>query len=406
MFKITKKFFFFFVAFTIVLSTWIIYYKPSSILYFFLILVGILLIFRFEIKALSLNFKKFIPLFLFLFYCWLPKRLFFDQLSFGLLISLFYSSLLIALPKSTQKEIFKNIKVIFLWILLPGIVFFVLNNYLNVFNLTPIAIVEVEERVWAVFPFYVSDITNTLNNIRFSSIFDEPGYLGTLMFFILLIDNFSINKTNLIFFISGVLSFSLAFYLLTCLYVLFKLIIEKKVKTIFLIIAIAIVLNVMFYETIQSLILGRIMFDSETRTIVGDNRGGLYLHISALGHLYEHSPITFMFGNGLSVIEYTEDPYGVFSDSVWVRLVYQIGIIPLISFLIYLFHISTLRTNRFDYFLFFTISLYQRPQIFEPVILFLLFYGIRKYNYNSSHKLKTTEILIEPQKQLDQYNFS
>jgi hypothetical protein len=62
-------------------------------------------------------------------------------------------------------------------------------------------------------------ILGSISKLRFSSIFDEPGYLGTFLAFILTIEKYNLTKrSNQIFFIAGVLTLSMSFYFLALIY--------------------------------------------------------------------------------------------------------------------------------------------------------------------------------------------
>lgn len=106
------------------------------------------------------------------------------------------------------------------------------------------------ERFYELYPFYVVEpIPGGFDFIfrRFNSIFDEPGMLGTICVLILCAKKFQISKDRrlIIILLGGILSMSLAFYIMTCLYIFFtaKLSIKYILNIIVLILLIIIINN-------------------------------------------------------------------------------------------------------------------------------------------------------------------
>ncbi len=131
--------------------------------------------------------------------------------------------------------------------------------------------------------FYGISCTNTKIDrfIRYSGFFDEPGSMAfwgvfALIYNILYIKNVKIERVLLV---SLAFTFSLAYYIQLCVYLLaFKV---KKISTIFIItsvfVGVVVFVNALQdtdYEIIYRLTLGRLEFGNDG-TMTGDNRSGL-----------------------------------------------------------------------------------------------------------------------------------
>lgn len=96
-------------------------------------------------------------------------------------------------------------------------------------------------------------------NLRFAGFFSEPGVLGTFSAVLLVANQFKLRPVVLAsLLLSGVLSFSFAFYVIIVLYVIFC---SKSVKLIGGIAIIGAVLVYFFWDIFSELILERVMFE-------------------------------------------------------------------------------------------------------------------------------------------------
>ena len=104
---------------------------------------------------------------------------------------------------------------------------------------------------------------------RFFAFYDEPGIVGNIMMVLLYIQKFDLKKWyNLVFLISGLLSFSLAFYIaLIVYYVIFG---KFRIKIAFVIVASILVYYFYSNEYIYNLVFGRLSF--EDGNLAGYNR--------------------------------------------------------------------------------------------------------------------------------------
>lgn len=110
---------------------------------------------------------------------------------------------------------------------------------------------------------------NLISGNRFYGIFDEPGVVGTMCGVFLLIERFNLRRWyNIVLLLSGFFSFSLTFYFIAILYLLFALPVKLKIVLLFTMA----LLGVALYsnETVYELLFRRIEFNDGR--MVGYNR--------------------------------------------------------------------------------------------------------------------------------------
>jgi len=218
------------------------------------------------------------------------------------------------------------------------------------------------------FSFQYIDIYSQkgLGLYRMSGLFDEPGVIGTFSAFFLVIDRFKFNKNNLILFISGILSFSFAFYVLTLVYMILN--IKSKSIMKFLL------LTIIFLSLFQSnTFVKERLFDRFTINdgrLSGDNRTTEHFE-----HLFSNfvSTSDIWMGSNKSSYQLGE------AVCSWKNLFFEYGIIGttllLLFFIIYTVNAYENPNKYFLHFvIIFTLSIYQRPHIFDTSYI-LLFVG-------------------------------
>ncbi len=239
----------------------------------------------FVVKNSIFTMKIEIPWFVFLFLIF-----FFGYLSYGsqeLIINSIrvFSIVFILMIKSEYKnDLFNTIRIILsimLGISLLGWILFLIGIP------TPYIVVEMGEdsagNVLYIYENHFLFLVNRSNFVdlyvhRFCSFFLEPGYLGCLVAMILYIDNYRINILNVILFLSLVLSFSLAGYIIFIFGFLYTHL--KKVEIWKVIsIGLAIVFLYLFFlnynngnNIVNDLIISRLEYDEKEMTISGYNR--------------------------------------------------------------------------------------------------------------------------------------
>ncbi len=219
-------------------------------------------------------------------------------------------------------------------------------------------------------PYYASG-----KIFRFHFITEEPGLIGTLCFFMIAtLDRKKYKKECIVFIIAGVISFSLAFYLLVILWGVTKV---KPSNFKYLLIPIA--LYAFFYESINDIIVDRVINGIEQGNL--DNRNSRALDMYLL-HLWDDGQLFFGVGNR----EFFSLDLG--STSGLKRFVAQYGIFGFLLCSIS-FSFVFLRYNKINYssiilLSLFWISFYQRCDLnigFNTILLF-------------SHKIATDKNFI------------
>ena len=209
---------------------------------------------------------------------------------------------------------------------------------------------------------------------RLCGLFNEPGRCGTIIALVLCADNVNLRKIeNIILFIAGVLTFSLAFVIIISLYIIMSFYKNRALfiaLIVFFFVYFFILPNIQLNNVEVQNILSRFTFSNGL--IIDDNRTSP--EFDAIFNNWLHSSQLF-FGYG--------DGYGHFvgTSSYKVKLLYY-GIIGFIAMYGYLLFCAINRIKNsnsirmLSYVLVFFISIYQRPNIFTGTFMLLLFGGL------------------------------
>lgn len=201
---------------------------------------------------------------------------------------------LIQTPNYYKTCLLRYIMDIFYYIMIPSLPFFLLHALFNivVFDLGNTTH-EIYTGTNCLFYFY-----QPFYGIRYTSYFLEPGHLGMILSIMLYTQDFDIrNKKNLYLLINLLFTLSLAAYVLCFIGFIFKRIsmglLNKRVVGFFLFLFV-LYLIASSIPVIKNLIIDRLLFDSDTGTISGDNR----INGKAAMFFYDISFRDFMFGIG------------------------------------------------------------------------------------------------------------
>lgn len=130
---------------------------------------------------------------------------------------------------------------------------------------------------YIVYPFWVASYGYfNVGSTRFFGLFDEPGVVGTVSLIMLFIERFNLKKFgNWVILISGILSFSLFFYLAVGFYLVYVMVSGKKKMR--MRIGVAVVLGLSVWAVIANpatneRIIERTKWDEEKGSIAGNNR--------------------------------------------------------------------------------------------------------------------------------------
>ena len=365
-----NKIFSFFFAVLILFNSWTVYFTvPVPTLFHAIYLLLLFLFFK------DLTVKKtrlFIVFFFISMWYFLPSDLEFKGICTGFYRSLVISSLFL-LKDECIYYVYNYFVSILSLVLLFGIVAHILR-FLDIFSFPQIDIVFRDERYYEVYFLHVYQ-SNT--SMRFASIFDEPGYLGTLCGFLLALGRFDFKKyQNLIFLFAGMLSLSFAFYVILFVLLALYLIKERKISIMFAVFSVGLLLVYCFPDFFSVIIERPELVSMSQGTGFQDSRGGTAGMRDNLDTIHSRSFINILIGNGydapLKLFKY--NTVGIASSSIF-RLIFQMGYLGLLSLLFFIVFNTKKQFHSLLFSLVFILSLYQRPHIFEMTFIFLLAYA-------------------------------
>lgn len=227
--------------------------------------------------------------------------------------------------------------------------------------------------------------------LRLCGLFNEPGFFGTVLALTLIFDDCNFRKIgNIILFIAGVLTFSMAFYVLLGLSIMLKAF--KNIGTVVIFIcAFALFLNVIqntqFEDPQIQHLVDRFKFDDSAGEMAGDNRTD-----ENFEHAYQRmiNDGNLLFGEGMYSKEGTN-----FTSLSYKTLIYKHGLIGFIiivgSMFVAAYPLAKHNRNAMIYLLCFFISIYQRPNVYNMTYFCLLFAGLLYIKENYYHKIEKNE---------------
>lgn len=380
--SVFKRHFFFYLAIVILFSSWIVFYTIPRVWQYPIFFIPSLAIILYLYYPYAVKNVKYFLLFgIVLIRFAIPTE---SDFTISNYIASIVRYLLLAsfflINKKDLKVIYNNLITILIVILSISL-FFYLLKVSGIYSMDPITTWGAEgegERTWNVYWFFsFQDNPNKGEIIRFASIFDEPGYLGTMLAFILAIENFNVRPNrNKLFLFCGIITFSLAFYMLSLLYLTFSTHIKVKYKLYALsVVAVLLALSSIFLQDILTdNIYNRLIGEDDDIVLVDNQRVGLDKQKEIFEVLSLVNTKALFWGAGLNA--HNEYDLGV----NWSRLIFQLGIVFTLLFISTIILYSYGSRNTITFALVFIISLMQRPEVFAPIWFFLLLYGTTKYN--------------------------
>lgn len=359
-----------FAAVVILFTSWVIYYTLPYKHVFELILAALIL---FRYHHFSKRNKNLYLIFVLIsLWYYRPADFDFSVLATGIYKSLLFG-LIFFLPESFLRGIFKYFRLILCILVAYGIVFHILR-LLGIFTLPEIAIVFSDYRYYEVYPLLVYQFESAM---RFSSIFDEPGYLGTLSVFVLILGGMNLTKWyNLVLLIGGILSLSFAFYVMLAI-VLGIYIIKSQSYYVLLIIGVVVVLINTYLPEFFLPFLERDEMAIFFGGSYSDNRGNSNEAIKFINNM---PFLNILIGNGYdSPMRYFRDNNdGLASSSIW-RMILQMGYLGVASVVLFIMGFIKKYFLNVLFAFIFILSIYQRPHIFELIFVFLLCCGFNVF---------------------------
>ncbi len=229
---------------------------------------------------------------------------------------------------------------------------------------------------------------------RLCGMFDEPGVVGTLSALLLIGDRLQIKKNfrNIVILIGGILSFSLAFYILILVYLGMLSLLDKNYKNVIIIMIFVILIGLFNTGVIENDFINNRLIQRmqlQDGRLQGDNRTSRYYESQFEVFLESgFSNIIFGMGKGASIA----NPYMAGSSS-WKNVVYDNGFVGF-SLLILFLVIITLTFNRTKYGIMFLLimlaSIYQRPGVLNLSYMSVFLGGLANLKTNPNNEFNSS----------------
>ena len=205
------------------------------------------------------------------------------------------------------------------------------------------------------------------NVYRFSSIFDEPGVVGTLNGLLLSVIGISKNNIrSIIILLTGLISFSLAFYVILILYLILNFNFKQSIAIGLIILGLGIVTG----DKLNSLIKSRLLI--EDWQLAGDNRTSAVFD-SYFHYFLKSGGKDLIFGKGPGSFFHIKEAEGVATYKIVIIDYGIIGVsLMLLFYLLCVFRENNSRLGWF-YFLILLLCFYQRPEVlyYPYVVVFV-----------------------------------
>ncbi|MGN0033243.1 MAG: hypothetical protein ACI358_05650 [Candidatus Limimorpha sp.] len=309
------------------------------------------------------KWTKWILLCFALAYIW--ASVFVDRSSIVTVFNFLAFAFIPTLKKEVVFETYKVFRKIFVFFL--G--FSIINYVLVLLGMDFISIVieplnKAKDYKYILHPFLVT--TTSLELTRFHSIYDEPGFIGTLCGLMLIAERMNLQKrSNYILLLGGLISLSFYFYVAMIFgFVVFST--KLKKKWIYLALLLCFILvsynNEFMYNTIWS----RFEYDAETGKFVGDNRNS-----KVVDNVYESLLGTPLFYTGLGSAATVEYVGSASLKLIILKHGFIFVSLNLLGYLMLAIRQITNRKDLFFFFVFFVLTLYQRPGFYNTASIFM-----------------------------------
>lgn len=230
---------------------------------------------------------------------------------------------------------------------------------------------SLKDGYYNVYPLLVSEGAS----FRFYGPFDEPGVVGTLSGLLICANGFNIKKLRTwILLLTGLCSLSFFFFVLVGFYLFIDLSINQKSfkNTILLIIGIIIIYIIINKSPVLYNIIGnRFVFDTETMSFAGDNRGSS-IALSYLDMIKGTSQLWWGYNNKNEFLMAIE------GSASFINVIVLNGLVFFILYLsFYILYGLTYKKTIIAFLLFlfaFMANTYQRPDLFNVAYVFLYCY--------------------------------
>ncbi|SEQ32018.1 hypothetical protein SAMN05216600_10527 [Pseudomonas cuatrocienegasensis] len=299
----------------------------------------------------------------------------------GCMYSAAFIFLLLQYDAHLLSKTFTLFKYFFVFSLIPGGLLWVYHHITGDYQAFSVGSIEPlmsevkseKNQLYTVYPLsIVLDHMLVGSGYRLFGVYDEPGVVGTFSALFLAADKFNFKKIeNLLIFVFGVISFSLAFYVLvaiSCLMYSFK-------KPFFFLCALISLISIPFFaqfEIFEQRVLSR--FEVTANGISGDNRSSVNLD-NEFDKWMSSSARPLILG---------EADYEKTGDSSWKQIPLRVGLLGTLFFFIILGAVFFFHVRKIDYYglvflLIFFASIYQRPNVITPAYLIIFLFPFLNY---------------------------
>lgn len=215
-------------------------------------------------------------------------------------------------------------------------------------------------------------------SIRLCGLFNEPGFFGTILgLFCIIQKKHLFSKENIVLFVAGVLTFSLAFYAIIFIGLACSMFNSIR-KTIVVTLSMALLLGIVYYNSNENIayFLRRFEYDKTTHSFSGSNRKSTEFEVKEREFALGNSK---MFGYGSGYLK------NVDASSTYKKYIIEwgyLGFFLTYGMLILIAFKECRGKDSTIYLLCFAASIFQRPIIFTVAYFLVLFGGIQ-YIINS-----------------------
>ncbi len=234
---------------------------------------------------------------------------------------------------------------------------------------------------------------------RFNGIYDEPGVVGSVAG-LLLTTNLLKNKkerfVNILLFIEGMLSLSLAFVLFLIIYIVAQSIMNHNISSVMIIISVAVLylafINIKFSNGVVASLQSRLIITSEG--LSGNDRTSDLFNSMFAQFNNSSSIIVLLFGNGPNIIATTEG-----RSLSYKNIIYEYGYVVFFLFVLFIVIYAYKHRKRKEWsniivlLLLIFANIYQRAGLFYFPYM-LIFIGGMSYLDNRHQELEHNDCLV------------
>lgn len=315
-----------------------------------------------------------------------------SSIGLGTIMKLFMIVVFLMLPNESKKNVFEYFLKFFAISLIPAMIFFLLNAL--GFNL-PSEVIESTQEIkinssqqyrhyfGCVFRENIYNITRIK---QLCGIYDEPGLAGTTAALLLVANkfNFQKNKMNWVLVIGGIMTMSLAFFMICAIYYVAFLFFTKDKKKLYTILGVGVATTVLLMvlnnnDIFQRNVLARLSIDM----LFNNNRTSEAFD-ALFGAFINSNNIWFGYGNGNPI-------FNTVDASSYKVLLFNFGIIGFVLivgwFAFWGYSKSRKNIDALILATVFILSIYQRPWIMYLYMVVILLGGIECLKINNNQYL-------------------